>query len=366
MSSFAGLTIVANGKRCSCSDWTADTSATDGSGYHLLLIQDYSRARKQVTTGECISSQPFTVGGHRWSVRYYPNGDDATRSDFVSLYVHLLDDTIEKPVEAHFDFSFVDQDDKHEKPVNTCEFEPAVFSHTDSSWGQEKFIEKDNVQRWAMGNCVAIRCRIVVLPDHAKVTLPDIGQHLHHLLETKLGADVRFEVGGEMFAAHRCVLAARSTVFMAQLFGPMKEGATTMPGAIVIKDMEAKVFRAMLSFIYTDSLPKMEKAEEDEEYVRWLQDLLVAADRYDLQKLKFLCEKKLSERMGVSYVASTLVLAERHHCCMLKAACFQLLQEQSPSCLQELMASSGWEHIVTAYPSVLNELIAKLISLNQK
>jgi speckle-type POZ protein len=30
-------------------------------------------------------------------------------------------------------------------------------------------------------------------------------------------------VDGETFIAHRCILAARSAVFMAELFGPMKE-----------------------------------------------------------------------------------------------------------------------------------------------
>ncbi|KAB8112811.1 hypothetical protein EE612_051545, partial [Oryza sativa] len=38
------------------------------------------------------------------------------------------------------------------------------------------------------------------------------------------GADVTFQVGGETVAAHRAVLAARSRVFRAELFGPMKEG----------------------------------------------------------------------------------------------------------------------------------------------
>ncbi|KAB8112806.1 hypothetical protein EE612_051541, partial [Oryza sativa] len=51
-------------------------------------------------------------------------------------------------------------------------------------------------------------------------------------------------------AAHRCVLAARSPVFRAELFGPMKESAAT--AVITVDDMEAEVFRALLAFIYTD------------------------------------------------------------------------------------------------------------------
>ena len=52
------------------------------------------------------------------------------------------------------------------------------------------------------------------------------------------------------------MVAARSPVFMAELFGPMQEGTTS--GAIHIQDMEPGVFKALLGFVYTDSMPKME------------------------------------------------------------------------------------------------------------
>ncbi|GJN03221.1 hypothetical protein PR202_ga20640 [Eleusine coracana subsp. coracana] len=66
--------------------------------------------------------------------------------------------------------------------------------------------------------------------------------------------------GGETFAAHRCVLVARSPVFRAQLFGHMKEskqcmGEDDVRVPIPIDDMDAEVFGALLTFIYTDSLP---------------------------------------------------------------------------------------------------------------
>ncbi|XP_044442983.1 BTB/POZ and MATH domain-containing protein 2-like [Triticum aestivum] len=227
-----------------------------------------------------------------------------------------------------------------------------------------------------------IRCDIMVCSaedDAAGGTAPPryICQHFNTLLESKVGADVTFEVSGETFAAHRCVLAARSTVFMAQLFGPMKEGTTS--SVIRIEDMEAKVFRALLRFIYTDSFPEMEKEgmqeeaqdveqgqEEDEMRLQWLRGLFTAADRYDLQHLKFICEKRLSEDIGVSSVAATLVLAEQHDCSGLKMACFKFIQAQSSSCLKRVMSTNGWGHLMTTYPSILNEVIAKLVSKKRK
>nr|CAB3490352.1 unnamed protein product [Digitaria exilis] len=88
--------------------------------------------------------------------------------------------------------------------------------------------------------------RFVVVPP------PDMDRHLGHLLSSGEGADVTLEVEGETFMAHRTILV-RSPVFKEELFGPMEEG--TLPTRVRIKDMEASVFKVLLHFIYTDSLP---------------------------------------------------------------------------------------------------------------
>ena len=67
-----------------------------------------------------------------------------------------------------------------------------------------------------------------------------IGQKFGQLLESGKGSDVNFEVNGDIFAAHKLVLAARSPVFRAQLFGPMKDQNTQ---CIKVEDMEAPVFK---------------------------------------------------------------------------------------------------------------------------
>ncbi|KAF7092427.1 hypothetical protein CFC21_094921 [Triticum aestivum] len=377
MSSFAGVSVVEDGGLCDSTVAFINTSSE--CGYHLLVVENYSRTNKSRPTSESVTSREFGVGGHCWLIKCFPNGKSTDCADFVSLDVVLDDDDDGKtPVKAKFTFSFIDQVEM-QNPLYVGQAETCSFPSKGSSWGYDRFVRKDAVERSMNleAECFTIRCDIMVCnteDDDAAghgngVRLPDICHHFNNLLQTKVGADVTFEVSGETFPAHRCVLAARSKVFMAQLFGPMKETSTV----IHIKDMEAKVFRALLSFIYTDSFPGMEmddmeddETEVDEMRLQWLQDLLVAADRYDLQRLKFICEMQLSENIQVSSVASTLVLAEQHHCSGLKEACFKFIQAQSPSCLQTLMASHGWQHILATYPLVLNELIAKLIALNQK
>lgn len=79
------------------------------------------------------------------------------------------------------------------------------------------------------------------------VPVSNLGQQLGNLLESGKGCDVTFEVDGETFAAHKLVLATRSPVFKAQLFGPLKDRNTEF---VVIEDMEAPIFkvRSLLLF----------------------------------------------------------------------------------------------------------------------
>ncbi|CAL4916807.1 unnamed protein product [Urochloa decumbens] len=191
---------------------------------------------------------------------------------------------------------------------------------------------------------------------------PDLHQHFSWLLQSEEGTDVTFQVGGEMVSAHRCVLAARSAVFRDKLYGPMKEDSAT--GVICIDDMEAKVFRLLLTFIYIDSVPNMmgEQKEHDEADVTW-QHLLMAADRYGLQRLRMICEVNLCRYINTTTVATILVLAEQHHCGCLKEACLDFLDVHAN--LQEVMMTGGLDHLRSSCPSVLIDVITKLASLKR-
>jgi speckle-type POZ protein len=160
-----------------------------------------------------------------------------------------------------------------------------------------------------------------------------------------------FSVDGQLFGAHRYVLAARSSVLKAELFGQMKE--TTMK-CIEIHDMEPAIFEALLHFIYTDSLPSNCGVDQDAA----LQHLLVAADRYGLDRLKAICEGKLCRKIDVQTVATTLALAEQHHSMQLKNTCLGYLS--SRDVLRVVKETDGFKHLAASCPSVMMEIVDKL------
>lgn len=106
-------------------------------------------------------------------------------------------------------------------------------------------------------DCLKVQCCVGVVRSHTEgpkiysIPVPpsDIGQQFGRLLESGEGTDVNFEVNGETYSAHKLVLAARSPVFRAQLYGPMKDQNTQ---CVKIEDIEAPVFKVLGDFyLYT-------------------------------------------------------------------------------------------------------------------
>ncbi|CAM0954950.1 unnamed protein product [Alopecurus aequalis] len=332
---------VAGGGMLSGSASTIVAAST--SGYHILKIDGYSRT-KVTPTGEALKSSQFTVGGHRWRIRYYPNGDEPDTADYISVYLQL-EDNVTEDVKAQYIICFANLVEKDQ----SLRSRPVRNFAIQEMWGYGKFIKRVDFEMspHLTDDSFKIRCDVAVLHDictkettatkFVSVPPPELNQHLGDLLDTEKGADVIFEVGGETIAAHRCVLASRSPVFNAELFGVMKEGDTA--GVIRIDDMEAQVFKALLYFAYTDSL--METKQEDEDVM--CQHLVVAADRYNMQRLKLICEEKLCEYIDVGTVATILALAEQHHCDGLKKACFYFLS--NPAHRRTVVATDGFQHM---------------------
>jgi speckle-type POZ protein len=84
--------------------------------------------------------------------------------------------------------------------------------------------------------------------------------------------------------------------------------------------------QAMVNFIYSDELPGIHELAGS--FSMWtstaiIQHLLAAADRYGLDRLRILCEAKLCDELTSETVATTLALAEQHHCAQLKSACLK-------------------------------------------
>jgi speckle-type POZ protein len=196
-------------------------------------------------------------------------------------------------------------------------------------------------------------------PNSVSLPSSDLRQHLGKLLENQSGVDVTFVVSGESISAHKSILAARSPIFMAEFFGNMMERSSQ---CVEIQDMHPTVFKAMLHYIYTDTVPELDNndskqpASTDDETVM-AQHLLVAVDRYGLDRLKTICEERLTLDIGIGTVASTLALAEQHNFSQLKAKCIDFISGGSSENLKAVLETEGYRYLEASNPSLLTELL---------
>jgi speckle-type POZ protein len=194
-----------------------------------------------------------------------------------------------------------------------------------------------------------------IVTQGAAVRPSDIIEHLKNLLQGKEDTDVRSEVEGVAFLAHKTVLAMRSPVFKAKLYGAMSEKDMNR---VIISDMQPVVYEALLYFIYTDSLPAMDDLDRND-YIDTTRHLLVAADRYAVERLKILCESILCENNDVNTVVTTLALADQHRCVRLNDACVQFIASLDRMQINEVMASQEYAELKANCPLVLDELWKK-------
>ncbi|KAK6940868.1 hypothetical protein RJ641_030399 [Dillenia turbinata] len=93
------------------------------------------------------------------------------------------------------------------------------------------------------------------------------------------------------------------------------------------------------------------------------QHLLAAADRYALDRLRLLCEANLCEDVAINTVATTLALAEQHHCFQPKAVCLKFVAV--PENLRAVMQTEGFDYLRQSCPTVLTELLEYVARVNE-
>ncbi|KAL3577699.1 hypothetical protein D5086_019203 [Populus alba] len=231
---------------------TTSSSITETvNGSHEFKIGGYSLS-KGMGVGKYIASDTFYIGGYAWAIYFYPDGkspeDNAT---YVSLFIALASEGTD--VRALFELSLMDQSGKERHKVHShfgraLESGPYTLKYRGSMWGYKRFYRRNQLETsdYLKDDTLLVRCCVGVVKSHTEgpktytISVPpsNIGQHFGKLLDSGKGTDVNFEVDGETFASHKIVLAARSPVFRAQLFGPMKDQNTQ---CIKVEDMEAPV-----------------------------------------------------------------------------------------------------------------------------
>jgi speckle-type POZ protein len=70
-----------------------------------------------------------------------------------------------------------------------------------------------------------------------------------------------------------------------------------------------------------------------------------------------MCERKLCQYLYVETVATTIALADQHHCSQLKDACIEFIN--SSDRMDDVMASDGYKHLKRECPAIFADIWEK-------
>ncbi|CAO2192170.1 unnamed protein product [Urochloa humidicola] len=335
---------------------SADSSMFDSCSFTHQFKVNLAET-KDVAIGHFVSSPVVSAGGHLWRIDCYPRGEsEEEKGDYLSVFLQHESETKDATAITEAFVMNRDGTPSSSHRVRSPELVYAPKGTDSDSWGWQ-FVERSVVESLYVTNdgFVIVMCGVKVLPGNPLDDVPpsDIGSHLVALLDSEEGSDVSFDVGGEVFPAHRAVLAARSPVFREQLLCSMADAKME---SITLHDITPATFNVMLRFIYTDAFP------EDDELGDFpkdtLQDLFIAADRFELDRLKLLCARKMWEDVSADTIGATLAFAETNNCPELKRKCIDFFADEKN--FKNAVLTDGFVQLVLKFPSILAELRVKV------
>ncbi|KAL9696140.1 hypothetical protein quinque_015425 [Culex quinquefasciatus] len=175
--------------------------------------------------------------------------------------------------------------------------------------------------------------------------ISEVLENYASLLSNEQLSDVTILVDQKKFYAQRAILSVRSPVFAAMFQSGMQESSLNR---IVIEDIEPDVFEEVLRFIYVGKVIGLELIADE---------LLAAADKYALDRLRRMCEGHLGRHITQETVLKTLALAGLYHAEELKDQAVRFICKNIKT-----MQSTEWKSFAHAHPDLVADILSAMSS----
>jgi len=172
----------------------------------------------------------------------------------------------------------------------------------------------------------------------------ELVKRLEEVFKNKEFSDVIVKCGGIKFECHKVFLASSSPVFKAMFNTQMKE---KISNEVHIDDVKPDVMAVLLQFLYTGKVSNFDK---------FAMDLFIAADKYQIESLKKLCETKLVMSIGIENCFSLLIMGDTYSPAIKKSALSFLIKNKNRIELEDNLVE---------YPSLMMELLKEFIGKNK-
>ena len=302
-----------------------------------------------IEAGERIETTEFQLCRNRWALWVCPGGMTDEHPEYVSVFLAYKG---EAPIRAWFQFTFIDAVGVRTVVFQDDDSQGSLFEGYDDHWGKHNCLLRSELEAICPDGEFAIEIGMY-LPSKASAvmrqhTIPpsSLAQDFESLLESEIGADVTFIVGeaGERINAHKTIVIARCPA-------PIITENTMHLQEINIPDFDPDHFRELLRFIYTDRIASDVLAQMADE-------LLSAATRFGLDRLKAMCEVELARNLEVDNVSDFMAIAREEEAKHLETCCMSFMCKYK----KDVCKTEAFKRLADAHPQIMAELFAHLSS----
>lgn len=183
-----------------------------------------------------------------------------------------------------------------------------------------------------------VLCYRITTKKYASFTIPRrlLSVDLPSKARVLTSVEFKFPECPNSLRVHMEVLASRSSVFAAMFNADMME---RQKHSVTINDIRIDVFKQLLQFIHTDKAQIINLT---------VPELLAAADKYDLARLKAACERALFRIVSESTAIEILLIADSYNAQQLRKHTMDFIVANADSVLKD-----GWETLVKVHPLLL-------------
>jgi hypothetical protein len=301
--------------------FVVSTTPTTMKGSCTVEFDRFSKLLHKV--GEAAYFSHFDLCGYQWSLFICPFGVDASVQDTVSV---CLGNNSDSERSIQLTIALLSSRPKRLE----MDSEGTVRIKHGHYYGWQRFVSRAYLLDLANGFIENDRIKFevsITLSERRSTIKPTVSTDLRTFLMTEdaVGYDVKFSFQNTKvkLSAHRVILAARSPFFNALFNSGMSESVTE---EVKVKDVESKVMKELLTFIYTDSFSD-ECAVNDTEFMK---NIFIAACVYDVACARAAGEIILSRQLSVDNVCSLLALADSLASKELKKHCVEFALLRCP------------------------------------
>ncbi|KAJ8688204.1 hypothetical protein QAD02_023999 [Eretmocerus hayati] len=330
--------------------------------YKWILNNSCIKSCKNI--GDAVESPPIEIDTNNgskqsWALRFYPKSKDGIETKFASIV--LVSKNVSK-TEVFFDFAVIQE----KNVIHLYDDGQLVsFPRKNFEWG-DRLLRKSQIMDGVSGklkcNRLTILCRIRP-PFYAEIDnlMADMNKQIIHksdedetedndafnnlIVDDSFG-DFSLIVRGKVFRVHADILSEQSYQF-AEIVSNQRGKNRKVA---FIDDMDPRVFSQILRVIYfQDVIVDVDK----------IADLLIAADKYSLEKLYAACEMCMLATFGNSNMVKYLKFAHKHGMVELKKTLVEFITVNFP----EMLADDCFESIKNLEPDLMFEVMQGMAKL---